>query len=357
MRPHLTLSPETPREAAVRWVAREIGGTLSPEDQAALRAWLEADPRHVELYAQVRDAALAVDRHAASAPLMDLRRDALAALKASPRPRSRIYGLAAGLVCALAVGSVWMGLQPNTRPSVSRLESLSHAVAPALTADAAIHATRVGERTSVTLPDGTVATLNTDTVLKVGYRRGERAVRLVRGQALFEVAKDASRPFRVYAADRSITAVGTIFDVRLDGGRVKVALVEGVVAVARDAGPRDAPVQRVTMTAGEVLEALPASTMTVHASDAAHAVEWRRGVASFQAAPLVEAVAEINRYTQTPISVDPAVADLRVTGVFRTGDPLRFARSVSEVLPVVVDASDAEGLTLRRPDQKTSLGG
>ncbi len=51
---------------------------------------------------------------------------------------------------------------------------------------------RLANARAITLPDGSIATLDTDSALKIGYTTAERGVRLLRGQALFEVAKHKS---------------------------------------------------------------------------------------------------------------------------------------------------------------------
>lgn len=342
---------DDPLSEAIAWLAREEEGRLTPDQQAALQAWLDADPAHGAVYARAREAVAAPGRHSAHPAMMDMRREALAALRERPQ-RARWLPAAAAAVGAAVLGAGWIALWPDTSPSVSRLEQAAAPLSAALNPNAAIYKTAVGERTSVTLPDGSVAILNTGTLLKVAYTGRERGVRLVRGQVLFEVAKNKRVPFQVYAGDRRITAVGTTFDVRLDAAKVKVTLVEGVVRVARLAPPRPTaaarPAQQVTMTAGEVLEAGPTAAMTVKVADVGAQTSWKAGVVVFKAASLAEAVAEVNRYTDRPLAIaDPSIAGYRVTGVFRTGDPDRFARSVAEVLPVEVQAGSDGSLTLR----------
>src|SRR3546814_16085472 len=103
-----------------------------------------------------------------------------------------------------------------------------------------------GERRTVRLADGTAITLNTDSAVRVGYVADRRLVRLLRGQALFEVAKDPHRPFVVQAGAKQITALGTIFEVRLlDSARMTVPLVEGKFVVAQGEERPDAAYPRM----------------------------------------------------------------------------------------------------------------
>ena len=236
-------------EVAAVWVVLEDEGRLGAEGRAALEAWLAESPRHRRAYAQAREACDAAARHAADPQMMELR---AAALSAGPDTRMPVWRTAAIIIGGvLLLGSVSATVTAIQAPAASRFGAVAAGLAPTLPAKSALYRTAVGERSTVVLPDGSVATLNTDSVLKVAYSDTERGVRLLRGQALFEVAKNKRVPFQVYAADRRVTAVGTVFDVRLQGERVKVSLVEGVVKVAPVAKVAARPAQQVTMTAGE----------------------------------------------------------------------------------------------------------
>jgi len=341
----------SPREAAADWLERQETGALPPADQARFEAWLTADAVNADAYEAMARVYALSDEHAAEPQIMGLRQAALSARAGDRKP---IWRVAAAASLAVAVGLGWSGIAslsgaPSATPSpIARVaEALSASADPR----SAIYRTRVGERLTFNLPDGSVTTLNTDSILKVAYSDGERGVKLVRGQALFEVAKNKAVPFQVYAGDRRITAVGTVFDVRLDGGRVKVALVEGVVRVApaKPSAAKGAPEQQVQMTAGEVLEAAPAAPMLVASADTRRSVAWKSGIVEFAGEPLSQAVAEINRYTNHPITIeDPAAGAYRVSGVFRTGEPELFAQMMTEVFPVEADTASDGAIVLRR---------
>jgi transmembrane sensor len=343
---------QSPREVAAAWLDRREGAGLSPEEQGRHDQWLAASPRHARAYAEMEHLYGLTDEHAADPAILRLRQEALRARSSGRRP---VWGaaMAAALVGLIGLGGtglVSLSQAPAARPGpVARLAEVLSATADP---NSAVHRTGVGERLTLTLPDGSVATLNTDTVLKVVYRDGERGVRLVRGQALFEVAHNKRVPFRVYAGDRRITAVGTIFDVRLEGRRVKVALVEGAVKVAavQSAATPDKPVEQVQMTAGEVLDAPgPDQPMRVAAADTEKTISWRSGVVEFSGEPLAQAVAEMNRYTTRPIEIaDPAAAAYRVSGVFRTGEPEMFARMMTQVFPLDAQQAPDGSIMLKR---------
>jgi len=220
--------------------------------------------------------------------------------------------------------------------------------------------TGIGEQRLVVLGDGTRLSLNTLTRVEVELDPSQRRVRVERGEAFFEVAKDASRPFVVQAAGTEVTATGTAFVVRLTppgagaGASARealdVTLVEGQVVV-REAERRGAAAQIVppiVMAAGERLRVRGDRGTGGSASRAAPAqsqrdrprmdqvLAWKRGEAVFDNVSLKEALTEMNRYSATPILVDARVTDLRLSGVFKTGDNAGFARAVAALHGLVL---------------------
>ena len=342
-----------PREVAADWVMREEQG-LEPEGLAARDAWLAEHPDHVAAYDASRHAMGRLDAMAADPRILALRASALSVRPGYGASVRRMAAVFAG-VLVLAGGGV--GIMTGDRSGSSAVAALEQVAHPG----AAVYRTTIGERSTVTLPDGSVATLNTDTVLRVAYNDKVRGVRLIRGQALFEVAHGKALPFEVYAGDRIITAVGTVFDVWLQGDDVKVALVEGRVRVrsrgAVTAAPTS-PTAQIVMAPGELLEARPAEPMRVQNFDVMRETSWRSGVLVFDETPLAQAVAELNRYSNDRLVVDdPAIAAFHVTGVFKTGDVSRFARTVEEILPVDLQTrSDGTIVLSQRPKSISRAG-
>jgi transmembrane sensor len=212
--------------------------------------------------------------------------------------------------------------------------------------------TRVGERSTIGLVDGSVITLDTGSRVSLDLGGKTREIHLLAGQANFEVAKDAIRPFVVYAADRRITALGTAFDVRLGPRDVSVTLVEGRVTVDQlrtkplPGGP-DAPLVRTKLGPGEQLVATMGGIARVQGADLQRVTSWREGRLIFESDRLADAIAEVNRYSSTPIVLaDPAIGDLRISGVFRTGQPLAFAHALT--LYFSIDAAEENGATVLR---------
>lgn len=199
------------------------------------------------------------------------------------------------------------------------------------------YATGVGEQRLVSLDDGSRLRLDTDTRVKVSFSEDGRDVRLIKGQAFFDVAHDAKRPFVVHADGAQVRALGTRFDVRLAGEAVKVTLVEGSVEVT------DGEASKAWRLApGETLatnEAQPRPRRV----DVAAATSWTSGRLIFRETPLAQAVAEVNRYSRHKVVVDVArLQTVPVSGVFEVGDTQAFVAAVSDLFELEPRQGDRE---------------
>jgi len=197
--------------------------------------------------------------------------------------------------------------------------------------------TGVGEQRLVQLEDGSRVRLDTRSRIEVALSPHLRRIRLLSGQAYFEVAHDAARPLVVTAGQTQVRAIGTRFDVRKDAGQVRVTLVQGVVEVGQGPG---APA-RVRLKAGQSLT-VGRSLGAPAAADTAAATSWTTGRIVFTGEPLRAAVAEVNRYSRRQIVLAArGPGERTVTGVFDSGDTAAFIAAVCEL----------DGLTARdRPD-------
>ncbi len=328
----------TPHEAASYWFVRHDAGSMTAEDQLAFDAWLVVSEVHRRAYDQTGSMWTDFEKSADEGELRALRVAALAttpALNVWPRAAA----VAAGVLIAVT-GIVVLTL--------NRLHSLE--ASAQLRGTSGQYVTEHNQRSTVRLPDGTLVTMNLDTAFDTDFAAGQRLVRLIKGQAFFDVAKDQHRPFIVAAADRNIQALGTQFDVRLDANRVEVVLLEGRVSVDRsdrsllDKNKRERaheelePNQRLVATVGK-----PASISGINA---AQATSWREGWIVFQDETVEQAIAELNRYSDRPIvTTDEAVKRLRLSGVFRIGEPDRFGAVIQELLPIAAERG-AHGETM-----------
>lgn len=209
------------------------------------------------------------------------------------------------------------------------------------------YATRTGERRMLELADGSRVWLNSGSALSVDFSPQQRRLRLHSGEALFEVAKDASRPFIVEAKGGEVRAVGTRFDVDSRGPQVRVDVTEGVVQV-NSAG--SAPVR---LSAGERLSYREAAVPEpVQPLDLSSASAWQRGKLIFNQRPLGEVLDELERYVPGRIVLtDSALRQHKVSGVFDLKDPDALLKTLERLQPVKV--THMPWLVLIRPAPKT----
>jgi transmembrane sensor len=318
--------PEIAAEAAV-WVARLHGPNRSSRMERECRAWQARSAAHREAFERCTETWVDVPR----VTLADAYASAVSGQAASGaarsawRPGGPRWGFALAVAAMVLGGAVvfqqWRG--------------------------SGAYSTGVGEQQLVVLDDGTRMSLNTSTRVRVDLGSAQRTVNIQEGEAIFEVAKDARRPFVVRVADSEVVALGTVFSVRLTPSSVRasnslaVTLIEGQVTVrsAHDGlAGGVAPARPVLMQAGErvrlVKEAgasAEGAVVKVDRPRIEQVVAWKRSEAVFDNVSLAEAVAEMNRYSRTQIELfgDAALDGRRVSGVFRTGDNTAFARAVA----------------------------
>lgn len=312
------------RDDAALWVARMDGDGWSVTDEAALQAWLRDDPRRHGLLLQAQAAWMLPET---AQDLTDGAGSDSIPDEAPTRGRWARRSVLGGLVAAGAAAVV------TTRMAAS---------------PGAEFVTRLGEIRRVPLDDGSIMTINSDSELKVNLSRHAREVELSQGEAWFDVAKDAARPFVVASGPVRAKAVGTAFSVRKREEGVEVLVTEGVVETWSD---HDAS-QRLHVAAGE--RALVNARALVHylASETApvdRALAWRNGMIDLNGTTLREAADEFNRYNQRQIVIaDPDVAGEQFDGLFRLDDPAGFANTVKATLAVSVNTNDPHTIRIER---------
>lgn len=321
---------------ATRWVVRMHSDQVTLEDERAFSAWLAENEENRAAYERLGALWAGVGR---------LREDpervaALAALREGEpeqpdRRRLIAASLAGGLI--LAGGGSWLGWRALY--------------------GAETYETALGEQRRLSFADGTQVTLNTESRLRVRFDESERHIWLDRGQAFFQVARDPSRPFRVFVGDDEVRALGTAFEVRRDGNRARVTLEEGVVALYRNADRRpvaDAPAVRAAaiLRPGQQAVVDTAPRVRLAAVDTRRTAAWRFGRMDLESEPLAEAVAEINRYNARQIVLaDPSLEAMPINGVFQTGRPEAFVEALTIGFPVEIRAEDDRTIQLVRRRQ------
>lgn len=280
---------ETLQQQAVAWHARLTSGAVDDSVLSEFDRWRRQGPEHQQAYRDVEalwqqlPLPLLADRQRRRALVAKQRRAVLAR-------RGLSVAAAASLLLA-----VMAGFYPDY---------LQHPLAD--------YRTRIGEQTSITLADGSIAHLNTDTAIDVSINGNERRIELLRGEAEFDVAHDADKPFRVATGATTTEALGTRFIVRYDGKAGAVTLLQGRVRSSRPSA-QGAQTDSATLQAGQQLAFTADRLGTPQTAELSNADAWRRGRLLMNFVPLKQVIAEINRYRRSQIRLlDDKLAEREV---------------------------------------------
>jgi transmembrane sensor len=224
------------------------------------------------------------------------------------------------------------------------------------------YTTALGERRIVMLGDGSRVSLDADSAVSVRYTSSARLLKLLRGQARFDVYHDVERPFSVLAGTQKVIATGTAFNINLDGQRVSVTLIEGHVVVvdeklATSMGGDIAAEQHhrsIELHAGERLSSSPEKGSVIEKANIPQATAWMNGQLLIDNEPLSQVVSKVNRYTSTEIQIrDRDVASMRISGIFNTGDIEGVLDLVTHYLPVRAVKVPGGNIVLERKPKNT----
>lgn len=298
------------RKEAVAWVIRSRDYGLSPEEQRAFDVWREQSPAHALMFRKVF----------AVWDSPDFRAAAEAAVQADPssfKTRTAVrrwWAIPAGAcVILLTVAAVQLDVITRWR---------------------ADYRTELGEHRTVELPDGSIVTLNTQSAIVLAFDASTRRVRLLKGEALFNVRHDPTHPFIVESADTATRAVGTTFVVRAesDGGRVIV--VEGTVEVDAIGVGRKAHPPAI-VTSGSRIDMVQGRMGKPYSVDVAAASAWVRGRLVVNGVPFARVIDELRRYYQGTIVLwNHAIDETKVTGTYNLEDPARVLSLLTKTLPI-----------------------
>lgn len=319
-------------ELAAGWIVEREEG-FTPGRAEAFARWCGRDPRHAKAVARVEGTlALLNEMPAVRAPLEARIKQAAEkkqeAVVVTPAFHFNPWLWTAGLAAALVLGATGWWFTRSV-PTAAKT-----------------YAANSAEPRRVALADGSVVDLNSNSRVQVQFSTGERHVTLASGEAHFQVAHNAARPFIVTARGVSVRAVGTAFNVRLLGDKVEVLVTEGKVEVDRaDASAdysRENPIVTL-LSAGKLTEITPNLDSPPHVEDVAPAVvhallSWQDRMTSFSDVPLSEMVIRINRCNSTQIVLDePELGDRRIGGVIDLNQVDAFVHLLEQSGDIVVE--------------------
>ena len=384
------------KECAAGWLVRINSGEFSSEEEQALAEWMAADELHRETLFKM---AKQWDSMAILSDLADLfplpNTGFQNSARHAPSTDNNDKGWLGGFGHVLSHYAFSRFFQGAVAFSVVCMIALvsSPALQTIILGSGASHyVTAIGERATFTLNDGSVVTLNTNSQLAVDFSEGRRDIRLSRGEASFDVAKNPDRPFVVRAGEGVVWAVGTAFSVRysaiaseFDSPAVDVVVTEGAVKVFTDIGKvSDAKLtvdaqelqrakQAAAVSAAGAMVASPAieplsgdereSLLTVGQSlrytevikvreqiapvDIERQLAWHQGVIIFDGETLEQALLEVSRYTDKELRiVDPSIRDIPVGGHYKTNNIDALLSSLSEGFGIAVKQVDGNRVHL-----------
>lgn len=316
----MTMSTRIIDQEAADWVARMDGEDWTALQEAELERWLRGESRRRGALLAAQAAWLSVEPQACDDAYL-------------PSPRSGVSrrGLLAGgggaLAASLVGGLAWLSGGTS-------------------------YQTATGEIRRVPLADGSIATINTASRLDVRLASQRREIMLKEGEAWFQVAKDAARPFVVQAGPINVEAVGTAFSVRRQADGADILVNEGVVEAWSD----DAGHERVRLVAGQrafVTDGAGIRVGPMDISSVDRALAWRGGMIDLSGDTLGQAVGEFNRYNRRQIVLsDECLSNETIDGIFRTDDPEGFATAIQASLAVPVQTQGAGDIVIGRAGDK-----
>jgi transmembrane sensor len=311
-------SAQTIDAAASDWAVR-IDRGLTTEETIALEAWLAGDTRRVGALARNEAGWMHADRGQAFLGASELRK---------PRTTNRS-----------TLATPWLATAAGILLTVVFWAWHAHSTTHL--------ATSAGEVRQVPLLDGSLITLGKQTRIALAYEPSTRRVRLESGEALFEVAKDPSRPFVVEGGNVRIRAVGTAFLVnRRPDGAVEVTVTKGIVDVWRET-PSPEPATRLSagkrtlVTASEIA---PPRQLTD--AQLAEAAELDTGAIELKGRTLAEAAAEFNLVNHTTVVInDVQLANHKLIGRLEARNPEAFVHAAAAMFDAHV-RTDGDQLIL-----------
>lgn len=324
------------QSAAEWWMRlRTQAHTPGTEEVAAWLDWTTEGDRNAEAFERIH--ALAGGLAAADEKARRALVEEFAARPARPR-RRRAFALAASVALLALMGGY----------GLKRMVS-----APANAPQVQHYATAVAVHRDILLPDGSQVAMGADSRIETRFGADQRHLLLERGEAFFEVAREAHRAFVVEAGPLRVRALGTAFNVRRTGPRVTVSVTHGRVRIAPVQASSSASAGAVAMeaVAGQRVSYDPSQgRFQVSSVEADRVLGWRRDRLEFIDEPLDLVLADINRYSQRPLrGMDPGLARLRFTGTVRPSQLDGWLAALPEILPLKVDAG-ADGVELHTLD-------
>lgn len=347
-------------DEAALWFVRAQDSGFSADDHRELASWLAGSAEHVREYLSL--AAITQDIHSLSSTpsvdeLVELARgiadddNVVALLGAGFTPPGPVAQPVTGVVTDAPVASTGARRPRLWATAATAVFAVAASALYFAMTGPIVYSTSIGEQVSFTLDDGSVVTLNAQSSLEVNYTEAQRSVRLIAGEALFDVARQLERPFQVFTERAIVRAVGTVFNVRYRGDDATVTVVEGIVdvqsPVTREPGQVMLPVR---LTAGQQARVASGEVAVIDAN-VDKTTSWRERRLVFDSWALSATVQEFNLYNERRILIeDPRLRTRLISGTFSADDRESFALFLSEAGLAVSEMRSDGTILLRSVD-------
>lgn len=320
-------------EQALEWFVRLSDVDAPASAWMSFQDWLEADDSHRVAYDDVErtwveldiipvGAAVAAPAELTILPVAANDEDLSPAARriARRRPAWLLPSFAAAAAVAVVVG-VWPQIA-----DVAPTESYHTDAAPR----------------TVVLSDGTRIDMNRHSDLNVRMGRKARTVTLTDGEAAFDVAHNASRPFTIAAGDHSVRVLGTAFNVLSHGDHFAVGVERGIVAVTPAGAAATSSPAAVRLVAGQKITQSGNQTPTLSQVAADQTSMWLQGMLVYRDADLGDVADDLSRYFDKPVTVDASAGALHFTGALQVADEATMLKQLQDFVPVRVIRSSTD---------------
>lgn len=294
------------QEAAAAWFARLQGESVSGQQRTAFANWLAENPAHAREF-----------------KILEQIWNSSARLQPQPRPARQNLRRGIALGCIVLVCG-WLGL--------SWLDGRV--------------STEAGETRHLQLSDGSELDIAPRSRLRITINGEQRRIDLLEGEIAVNVAIDRQRPFAIKAGGNTIRDIGTRFAVQTDIRHTRITVAEGIVDILPDTTGQLA----LRLSAGEAVDIEDGKIGPAHSIERRLALNWTKGQLAFDAVPLAQVVAELNRFRKQPIVLEDAgLGQIRISGVFLLTDETAAPRALQQLAPMSFVAS--EGYLLARSNK------
>ena len=313
------------------WVVKIDNNPLSPQEHAEFMHWVKAKPEHKIAFERLARWQISINQ----LPELSASNITQVTPTYASKPKTaislKILSPVAAIFCLLVITFVITARHQNpiTEPI--------------------IYQTEIGEQKTITLPDGSIVTLNTGSSLQAHYNNQTRAITLIQGEAFFEVFKDKKRPFEVTANNKMVRAVGTAFTVfAKKNSAIEVMVTEGRVELANT---QQASSNTIAFLDQGQLAQLNAENNLQVSNVSADAIQqklaWQHAMLQFNGEELAQVVTELSRYSSsTFIIASPALANKRIGGYFKANDVNAFLSTLTSQFNIDAHTDETGAIVL-----------